>query len=416
MSCKKHLIKEAKNIYSHTDASGKKTYYIRYKHMGQEHWEAVDHTLTLAKKALAIRKAEIAQGKWGIHKVNSYTMDELAEKYREYIQANNLLGHNYESLIKNVLSFFSGKRVGEITPFFIEKYKLFRQKAKRILYKGTCREEATRPVRPASVNRELSVLSKMLTIAVQEKWISINPVKSVPRLREDNHLERVLTREEEDRLLAACAAIKKAPHLRAIVVIAIYMGCRLSEILRLKWEQVDLNHNWITLIKTKNGRVRRVDINSKLRKVFVKLFEQANSEFIFPSKLRKDKNLGCVKKGFHSVCRQAEIQGIRFHDLRHTWASRMLEKGNSPAVVRDLGGWSDLSILNRYAHSTPEARKRAVESLVSDAEPEASRESKREQSVNAKVVDKRENHKVLKTKWAHQGLNLGPTDYELVST
>ena len=94
MAEKQHLTKEAKNIYSHTDGSGNKTYYIRYKHMGQEYWEVAGRTRTLAKKALAIRKAEIAQGKWGIDKVKPHTMEELAEKYREYIQANNLLGHN----------------------------------------------------------------------------------------------------------------------------------------------------------------------------------------------------------------------------------------------------------------------------------------------------------------------------------
>ena len=93
-----------------------------------------------------------------------------------------------------------------------------------------------------------------------------------------------------------------------------------------------------------------------------------------------------MKNGFRTACAMAGIEGLRFHDLRHTWASRLLERGNSPVVVRDLGGWSDLTILNRYAHSTAEARKRAMESLLSDedSEEEEKPQPKREQSVNGK--------------------------------
>jgi hypothetical protein len=126
MSEKKHLVREAKGIYSHLDQHGQKTYYIRYKHQGQEYWEATDDTLTLAKKALAIRKAEIAQGRFGITKTVKHTFDELYGKYVDYVQTNDQAKSNL-SVAKTLNEFFGSKPVSSITVFDIERYKTKRK-------------------------------------------------------------------------------------------------------------------------------------------------------------------------------------------------------------------------------------------------------------------------------------------------
>lgn len=148
--------------------------------------------------------------------------------------------------------------------------------------------------------------------------------------------------------------------LRPILVTALNTGMRKSEILNLKWVQVDLKARRIRVEKTKSGKVRHIPINDVLLYELRRL-KGKNSYVFFNPETRKP--YLDMKKGFKAACRRADIKGMRFHDLRHTFASRLVEKGVDIETVRDLLGHHSILITQRYAHSSRERKRAAVELL-----------------------------------------------------
>jgi integrase len=139
---------------------------------------------------------------------------------------------------------------------------------------------------------------------------------------------------------------------------------RKSEILNLKWFDVELSNNLITVNQTnsKSKKARKVHINSSLRKVLLELrLKSAGTEYVF---LDDDvKPLREIKNGFNAACRRAGIQGFRFHDLRHTAATRMIESGAGILAVSKILGHSDIKTTMRYTHPE-DSLKDALESLA----------------------------------------------------
>jgi integrase len=146
-------------------------------------------------------------------------------------------------------------------------------------------------------------------------------VSVVGMLKENNQIERILTEEEEGGLLYSAIF-----YLNPIVLTALNTRTRKSEILNLTWSDVDFPNNVITVNQTnsKSKKTRKVYINSNLKKLMLELkLQSGGNEYVF-----RDNNgnrLREVKNGFDAACRRAGIQGLRFHDFRHTAATRMIE-------------------------------------------------------------------------------------------
>jgi len=167
-----------------------------------------------------------------------------------------------------------------------------------------------------------------------------------------------LTEEEEDRLLEA-----SSEHLRTILVVALNTGMRRGEILNLKWNQIDLQAREIRVEKTKSGKPRIVDINSFLLDVLTKLKnEHKDGQYVFLNP-KTGKPYKKLQTSFKGACRRAGIKGLRFHDLRHTFASRLIMRGVDLIRVKELLGHSSVKMTERYTHSNQEGRKKAVELL-----------------------------------------------------
>jgi len=248
---------------------------------------------------------------------------------------------------KYLKPYFGDRRLSEITPKDVDDYKAFR----------------LNDVAPATVNRELEVLRHLFNLA--ERWKSFfgkNPVSQAKLLPLNNQKERILTHEEEKRLLAS-----SSQSLRAIVICALNTGMRKGEIITLKWSNVDLDNNVITLehTNTKSKKTRRIPINSVLRKLLLEQrLRTGVSDYVFLSSegtpyLRQDSS----NRAYEGACKRANIQGLRFHDLRHTSATRMIENGASIVAVSKILGHADLKTTMRYSH--PEnSLIEAVESLT----------------------------------------------------
>jgi len=148
---------------------------------------------------------------------------------------------------------------------------------------------------------------------------------------------------------------------------ALQTGMRKSEIANLRWEQVDLNNREIAVIKTKSGRKRMIPINKDLCEVLTGLRgSNKGSEFIFQyadPKTGAKRHLRYFRRAFEAACRRAGITGLTFHDLRHTFASRLVRKGADLITVKDLLGHSSVRTTERYSQSNREQKQKAVELL-----------------------------------------------------
>jgi len=274
---------------------------------------------------------------------------EFAETYlNDYAKVNKKSWRSdYYYLNANLVPFFNDVFISRLNQYSVEKYKLKRVKD---------------GVQKSTINRELACLRKMLNKAVDWEFLQRNPVSGVKLFSEkDNLKERVLNSEEEQRLLKS-----SVDYHRPIIKVAIHSGMRRGEILNLKWQNVDLEKRELRVTNTKSGKARLVPVNEVLFKEFKKLKNTAyQSEYVFINS-----NTGLpfvdIKKAFKSACKRAKVQGLRFHDLRHTFASRLVANGVDLITVKDLLGHSSVRITERYTHSNNTQKKRAVELLASE--------------------------------------------------
>jgi len=185
-------------------------------------------------------------------------------------------------------------------------------------------------------------------------------MKQVRLFHEDNARTRYLTAEEEDRLLAACSE-----DLKPLVITAMYTGLRKGELLSLTWGDVDLQQRQLRVQASysKNGRARTVTMNALVLQTL-----QATKDSEDPMALVFTNGCGrpyrYCRDTFERACRKAGIEDFTFHDLRHTFASRLVMAGIHLAVVEELLGHTVLSMTMRYAHLAPSAYQGAVDMLA----------------------------------------------------
>jgi integrase len=174
---------------------------------------------------------------------------------------------------------------------------------------------------PATINRELSVVSKIFTIAVRHEKVDANPCQSVERFALDNERVRYLTENEEQRLFKA---MRDNTQLKDIVTVALHTGMRRGEIFNLKWFDLDFDRSVMQVRKTKTKLNRVVPMNARVREVLNR--QKRSSEFVFTSE-KTGGRLIDVKKAFGSARLEAGIPDFQLRDLRHSCATRLSDKG-----------------------------------------------------------------------------------------
>jgi len=194
---------------------------------------------------------------------------------------------------------------------------------------------------PATVNRYLALMRCLLRTARDEwQWIDVMP--KIRLLRGEVERNRWLTREDAAKLVAACP-----PHLAAIVRFALATGCRASEIVGLDWGRVDIARNTAWLDQTKNGTPRGVPLN---RDAVAVLEEQLGKHPRYCFTYRGQPiRYELTNSAWETACKKTGLTDLRFHDLRHTWASWHRQAGTSCDELKDLGGWKSRVMVDRYA-------------------------------------------------------------------
>lgn len=219
---------------------------------------------------------------------------------------------------------------------------------------------------PATVNRYSAALASVLTWAVRRRiapkgWV--HPCRAVQRRPEQNEKTRFLTREERERLLAACRA-SKWPRLYLLVLLALTTGARKGELLGLTWGDVDLERATVHVGRSKNG-------DPKVLPVVPAALEQlqalagAASALVFPS-AEKPGQAYAFEPRWQQALKAAHIRGFRFHDLRHSAASHLAQNGATLLEIADLLGHRQLSMTKRYSHLASGHRAALVNRVMGD--------------------------------------------------
>lgn len=285
---------------------------------------------------------------------NTYSDRKLiAAEYQGDTKVRGLRSHKIQlGYLKTLIEHFGGLRVRAITHSDLEDYR-----AKRL---QTPSRRGT-PLSLASVNRELTLMRSLLNFAKRKGWISRSPFDTGDPLisvADEVKRERVLTFEEEERLLLACYGPRE--HLRPMLICALDTGLRKSEMLSLRWADIDLEAGLIFARSstTKTRKARTVGITPRLRAELERMRELAGND---PEKLifnQKD-----MKRSFATARNLAGIKDLRWHDLRHTATTRMVEGGLAPMIVMKLTGHSQMGTFARYVNANDEAATKGAEVL-----------------------------------------------------
>lgn len=294
------------------------------------------------------------------------TFRKLAEIYSKHkIQPATYQGEakisglrSYRSLpqhIRALNEYFGARLIKSITVADIEAFK-----AQRL---NTPTQRTGKPRTIAHVNRTLSLMRSILNYAKREGWIVINPFEKGKGMIESSHevrRDRILSKDEEESLLAACETPARA-HLRPLLICALDTAMRFGEIVQLRWSDVDLGGEMIRVraTTTKTMTARTIGLTARLKAEMERLFELSPPDedgLVFGIKSN-------VKRSFAAACKDAGIEGFRFHDARHTAITRMIQSGLPPMVVMRISGHTQYQTFARYVNVNEESARRAASAL-----------------------------------------------------
>ena len=327
-------------------------WWIDFYHQGKRMRRKVGPSKKLAELALADIQVKQAKNEFlGICEPKRIQFKDFAVEYLDYSRVNKGKGtyKNDVWVIHRLIPVWGSEYMYRITPKMIEDYKSGR--AQR--------------VKPATVNRDLQTVKALFNKAVAWDYLNTNPAKPVKRMRLNKGMERFLSQEEADLLLRACRRSQNS-HLYAIVCVALHTGLRRGEILRLQWPDVDFKAGKLHVVSreegpTKTRESRSVPMNRTVSDVLKRHPRRLDTPYVFVSS--EGKPFLSVHYGFCGAVQRAGINHVRFHDLRHTFASQLVMAGVDIRTVQELLGHKDIKMTMRYAHLAPDHMKRAVEIL-----------------------------------------------------
>jgi integrase len=305
----------------------------------------------------------------------------LDQQYAPWAEANRKTGAQTVTRITRAFpAALLNRPIAELTSFQLEQWRTKRRKAGRL---------------DTTINRDLDALRGVLSKAIEWGLITEHPMQGVRAARVDaiGRL-RYLSPAEEQRLRAALDTRDEArrdgrtrfnawraergyktlpevtgypDHIAPITLVALNTGLRRGELLGLTWGDVDLGANRVTVRgdSAKSGMTRYVPLNSEARNVFTAWrgpADRTSRDLVFPGP--QGEQMFSLKTAWQKVATAANLKDFTFHDLRHTFASKLVQAGVDLNTVRELLGHADIKMTLRYAHLAPEHKAAAVAKLV----------------------------------------------------
>lgn len=325
-------------IYYRLRRDGSKTFYLRLKIGGRQTWLAVGARITDAKELWNRFQVERAEGKLGVVRPKKIKFRELAAEYFEHYKtrAKERNWGKVHSTIKQLDSYFGSMEISKITSWTVENY---------------VRRRKDEGKAPGTINSELSYLSAILHKCVD--WEVLEKAPKIKTLPIQGRRGRELSEHEIEYVLRNVSET----HRDAINLI-LDTGMRLGEMFSLAIECVDMDKGIIYLDDTKSLRPREIPMTARAREILSKRFKE------FEGRLFKEKSSNSLAANFSYE--RKNLTGIppwRFHDLRHTFVTRLIQKGTDPYTVMELAGHHDLKMTTRYLHTNAQRKKEAIERL-----------------------------------------------------
>ena len=197
-------------------------------------------------------------------------------------------------------------------------------------------------------------LKKVYRMAVDNNYLLKNPWQNIKKFPVKNYSVRYLKPDEEERLFKVLPE-----YLKGIVIVALNTGLRKSNILELRWEQINFDFNFIEVLENKGNKHLLIPLNEKLIQFFSNKPDVERKGYIF---INPETGLPYkdIKKAWSTALEKANIENFRFHDLRHTFATRLIEKNIDIVVAKELMGHADISTTMIYVYSDADRKKNAI--------------------------------------------------------
>ncbi|MBI4284165.1 MAG: site-specific integrase [Chloroflexi bacterium] len=349
------------SVFEKVRGSGE--WWVRYADQyGHIHREKVGPK-SLAQKAYEKRKTDIREGKFFPEKLSQrrdMLFKDMAKLYlEEHSKVNKRSYEGDRHLMARLNEAFGEKALSEITTEDVERFK------NRLKQQGTVKKPKRgakpRPLSEATVNRHLALLSGVFNKATAwKKTKAGNPVKEVKKFKENNERVRFLTEEEEARL----RTVFPEEHW-PLVEVALHTGMRRGEQFNLRWRDVNFHTRTITIPRSKSGELRHVRMNDRVMEILRGLPGRLKGEWVFPSETGEsplDAN-NFINRVSNPALKGAKITDFRWHDLRHTFASRLTMAGVDLRTLQELMGHKTIKMTLRYSHLSPTHTLEAVNKL-----------------------------------------------------
>jgi integrase len=312
-------------------------YWMIKQYRGKKAERSLDTSVKrVAEERYSKIVSEIVDGSYFEKQIErTATFQEMTAKY---MQKYHRIRDEYT--VRKLLPVFGPFILADITTEMISDY----------------RDHRLKTVAPATVYQELALMRRMWNIARKEwKWVQKNPVADLSfSVGNRNARDRWLSPDEERALLEKAA---NPSWLHPLLIMALHTGMRRGEILDLLWKDVDFLRRLITVQKSKNGEKRAIPISQTLLAVLKGIKVRDFSGRVFPISVRS------LREGFEKALEKAGIEDFHFHDLRHTFATRLVQNGVDLYRVKELLGHKTLSMTTRYAHHYCESLRSSIDVL-----------------------------------------------------
>jgi len=350
------MTKKQRGIYEKVPGSA--VWWVRYADASGRIRREKGGTKGAAIKLYQKRKTEVLQGKKlpEQFRAKPVTFSELADDAIEWAKAHKLTWEDDEIRLKPLKDAFGVRAAEFITPQDFERWF-----ASEGVSRNRDKKRKGRKWKPATFNRYKALISMVYRQGIKNRKVSVNPAREIERRKENNARDRYLLGHEEAALRNAILAAypERIPELD----IALHAGMRRGEQYNCDWSWVDLDRRVLTVPRSKHGEKRRVYLNDAAVAAFRLLWSFSEGKGrVFGHLYNSHKTTG-ARQWFEQALSDAGIVNFRWHDLRHTFASRLVMAGVDIRTVQELMGHKTIQVTLRYSHLAPQHQLEAVQRL-----------------------------------------------------